>query len=635
MQVAARQLRVQLAQRLFELPAAQQMTPQQLCELLSPLLQSPNRTKDTWPQQCRFAKQLMALPAAQQLPMGAAQQLLEGFLQDSSAWGGDKNVAWMLDPKWLGSQMTGSEAMQLLQQAVTTGNHTAVNWVASLAPAADEIDDAQQFAAFLQATFEYVFEYYHLEVDVGRLPVVEQLQPPAVFSLIRSSLQSSKAGALTSYSTCTYSFLLQHPAVSSFSAAMLEQLLLEAAQLHRLQDVSALLKARAAAQLSAGTVTTLLQHAAAHVYWSEQDETSDSDSDRICRCSDMLLALPVVQQLPTAAVASILEAAVAAGKRTAVRRLLALPGAQTASTEAAVSMLQQAAQGPSCIWFAVLQGLPQLANLSPEQWQLSSEQLQRLLHESVKEGNSEAIYGLCEYAPLCSTAVSHGTTAALSALPGTIAGHSGGMAVPAVPAACMQALLLDVIRHHSITDHSITSAAAEQVFRLESARSVGPGVVKDLWMYCIETSCVAGVRLVGLLPAAQHMDPYVCESVVRAALHECQRVGYTRTKERRQGVVSSFLQQPAVQRLSQRAVARLLSQCLTLQMHDALLLLHKQLHAAQLAMQEPAIVKQLLFAAFASQQWESFDWLVGLLAAPVHDEEVAMWCAVRGCFPSR
>jgi hypothetical protein len=286
-----------------------------------------------------------------------------------------------------------------------------------------------------------------------------------------------------------------------------------------LRDVSALLKARAAAQLSAVTVTTLLQHAAAHLYWSEQDETLDSGSDRICRCSDMLLALPVVQQLPTAAVASIVEAAVAAGKHKAVRRLLALPGAQNASTEAAVSMLQLAAQGPSCIWFAVLQGLPQLANLSPEQWQLSSEQLQRLLHESVKEGNSEAIFRLCEYAPLCSTAVSHGTAAALSALPVTLAGHSG-KSVPAVPAACMQALLLDVIRHHGRTGHSITSAA-EQVFELDSARSVGPGVVKDLWMSCIEMCCAAGVRLVGLLPAAQHLDPYVCESVVRAALHEC------------------------------------------------------------------------------------------------------------------
>jgi hypothetical protein len=74
---------------------------------------------------------------------------------------------------------------------------------------------------------------------------------------------------------------------------------------------------------------------------------------------------------------------------------------------------------------------------------------------------------------------------------------------------------------------------------------------------------------------------------------------------------------------------------LTLQMHDALLLLHRQLHAAQLAAQEPATVKQLLFAALASQQWESFDCLAKLPAAPVHDEEVILWCAVRACCHGR
>jgi hypothetical protein len=629
LQLAARQLRVQLAERLFELPAAQQLTAQQLCELLPALLQQPNRGEDTWGQQCQLAEQVWALPAAHELPPEAAKGLLQGLLRDSDGWVGPQNVAWVLDSERLGSQITSIEALQLLQQAATAGRHCMVNFIAGLAPAASGIDDAEGFAAFLQATFEYVDEYCHVEEAVGQLPVVQQLQPPAVFSLIHSSMHSSKTSTAYRDNPCTYRFLLEHPAVDSFSTASLEHLLLEAAQLHRLQHLTALLKVPAAAQLSASTVTTLLQHAASQLSWSARNE--DSGSQDSCRCSNLLLALPVVQQLPAAAVTSILAAAVAAGKHGAVHHLLLLPGAQQASEAEAVGMLQQAAQGPSCIWFAVLQGLPQLANLPAHEWQLSSQQLQRLLHESVKEGNREAISRLCEYAPLCPTIASHGTAASFSAPPIKIAGHPSED-VPAVPAACMQALLLDVITYQNTTDHSITSAAAEQLFQLDSARSVGPGVVKDLWVFCIERSSAAGVCFVGLSPAAQQMDQHVCESLVRAALLERRYgVAYGSTQKDREGVVSSFLQQPAVQRLSQKAVVRLLSECLTLKLHDALLLLHKQLPAAQPAVLEPHIVKHLLFAAFVSQQWESFDWLVGLPAAPVHDEHVAMWLTVRAC----
>jgi hypothetical protein len=101
-------------------------------------------------------------------------------------------------------------------------------------------------------------------------------------------------------------------------------------------------------------------------------------------------------------------------------------------------------------------------------------------------------------------------------------------------------------------------------------------------------------------------------------------------------VLPALLRQPAVQRLSADAAARLLLACVEVQQHKELLLLHSHLPAAQQVAVDEASVRQLLQSAFEAQQWDTFDWLLGLPAAPpTDDDDVAIWCSVRSCQPKR
>jgi hypothetical protein len=619
LQLAAKQSRFRHARYLFALPAAQQLSSQQVFEVLLEALQGKyggNQGAQRW-----LLENLIALPAARQLPAGAAVQLLELLLGDAKERG-SRDYAATLAPLQLGSQLTGSEALQLLQAAAESGSAAAVKYAFTLSPAVDEVLDGEGFAAFLQAVLQHVDGHRALAADIMRVPVVQHLQPDAVFNVLACGVNSRRDGRMMCDTwQCVFSCLMQHAAVSSFSAAMLQELLLEAAAQQRLEHVAELLQAPAAAQLSVQVVATLLEHAAAGQPWVRLGDSGRNPNSS----SELLLALPAVQQLPEDAVVRICAAAVKVGHVSTVRRVCSLAAAQQASTEAAVSMLQRAAQGQYYtskydIWCAVLQGLPQLAGPSAppcDQLQLTSQQLLKFLLGAVNAGDSNSITLLCRYAA---------GAAAAGMSPSSDVRSDHGAAVG------MQELLLAAIRQLHASDKSITIAAVEHLFQLRAAQALKTGVVASLLRCCIDFRSAEAVQLVGLLPAAQQLDQQVCNSLVHAALKRFDKaVLQLGTPARAEQVLRNVLQLPAVQRLGHVLAVRLLVTCMHLYNHNhkAVLLLHSSLPAAQQAAQEPATVRHLLLSAFALHQYETFNWLQQLPAAPLDDGEVAMLCAVR------
>jgi hypothetical protein len=317
MQLAAQQQRLWLGKQLCELPAAQQISLGELCELIVSVLQH----KDA-PATELLVQQLVNLPAAQQLPQEAAKQLLRRLIETCPVW-----PAWSalqcLTALQLGSQLTGGSVLQLLQYAASKGATGLLRFVAGLKPAANEIDDAEGFAAVLQATHENCRSYNSIADTLGQLPVLQLMQPDAVLSVIRSGIISKREYRDgRGKPQCVLRFVLQHPAVGKLSTAALEQLLLDAAQHKRLEHVADLLQVPAALQLSVEAVTALLQQAVQCTL----DEDRGSSSSSHSTCCGLLLALPAVQQLP-ADVVSRLAAAVDAGNVAAVSRLCAVTAA--------------------------------------------------------------------------------------------------------------------------------------------------------------------------------------------------------------------------------------------------------------------------------------------------------------------
>jgi hypothetical protein len=419
LRLAVKQQQFQLAKALAALPAAQQLPSQELCELLLMLLMLP-RNEDEQQRQLRQRKrliiQLSELQSAQHLAPGAMLQLLSvvllqpppdrsGFTSASNPGGPaalyapqlyHRTPLGLLFAMDIGSQLTAVELLQLLQLAAEQGGTATVGELARLAPARN-IDDVDGFAAFLRAAIAQGIASGDLTYTVESLPVLQQLGADAVHELISMGLAGPRHDRLSSG-------LLQHPAVSSFSTVMLEQLLLKAAKKRCLTDVAPLLKGPAAAGLSEEAVAELLQHAAWEM--APRDFRLPDDCQRqqsaLEAMHPSLLELPAAQQLSADAVLSVLTAAVESVPENVfgVRRVCALPGARQISTEAALKLLKRAASlnQAAMSWHAIRSSLPQLAALPAELLQLTSEQLVEILPGALKAGDSEALSVLCSLA---------------------------------------------------------------------------------------------------------------------------------------------------------------------------------------------------------------------------------------------
>jgi hypothetical protein len=334
----------------------------------------------------------------------------------------------------------------------------------------------------------------------------------------------------------------------------------------------------------------------------------------------LLLALPAAQQLSTDAVASLLSAAVAVQNSSGIHKLCELPSARQISAEAAEALLQAAAQKGYGVWKAVCSGLPQL-----KQPQLTGEQLHRYLQNAVTAADSEGVCELCQYA------------AQTQAVPA-----AEGVAACGISLKDMQSLISTALSKSAPTDRDLTVdvEALAMLLELDAAKALGRDAVAELMDECISSGDVSGLTLVGQLPAAAQLGQATAERLVHRILQEPRQkrscFSYNpQMSSAPEALLRALLQQPAVQCLAPDAVARLLATCIEEELHKPLLLLRSEVTAAKQGCLGQDDVRQLLQLAHEMQQchsqWDVFDWLVGLPAAPLNDEDVVMWRAVRAC----
>jgi hypothetical protein len=627
LRLAVKQKRYEWGLLLCQLPAAQQLPSQQLCELLLQLLRRWHHGADIKVQQQLLTIALSRLQAARELSPDAAMQLLSTLMQ-TSASDNQRAPSVLEDAHELGvlaaagSQLTGVEQLQLLQQAADLGSGDAVRYIAALEPAQD-IDDAAGFAAFMKDALAKV-ENDVWQYAMRQLPVWQQLGPDAVLSPINACIsRRSSSGVLA---TLMYRLAI-HPAVASFSTAALEQLLLAAAEQHQLGGVAILLKAPAAAGLSAEAVADLLQHAAHEMCDKAcglRLHDRDSRHELALESFHSLLALPAAQQLPPFAVVSVLSAAIEAQNCAAIGRALdELPSAQQISAGEAAALLQQAEQHGFAVWKAICSGLPQLGRPRP-----TSEQLCVFLQYAIALGDDEDVSELCQLAAEAEAAA-------------TVVEE--GVAASGISATDMKSLLLGGL-HKSKYDvpTALQREAAAQLFQLDAAKTLGSDAVADVMMACVRCRDVSGVTLVAQLPTAAQLNQQAAEALVQEALEQDS----LRTSddfsdsdveevEKGEAVLGALLQQPAVQCLAPGAVARLLATCIEGELHASLQLLRSELTAAKQGDLGQDGVRQLLQCAYEMGQWKVFDWLLGLPAAPLNDEEVGMWRSARAVISCR
>jgi hypothetical protein len=639
MRLAVKQQQYKLAERLVALPAAQQLAAPQLFELLLLLLPQNTARLRQHTQRNSLVERLTALPSGKQLAPSAARQLFSMVLEQRPS---ELSLA-MLQLQSLGQegQLTSSDVLQLLQQAAKQGCGDAIAGIATLA-AAQQIDDVDGFAAFLQTALAHGIGESIMTEAVVRLPVLQQLGPHAVLGILQSGLKAFRLDPSRSHPRSAYRFIVEHPAVSSFSTETLGQLLLEAGQqrclvdtVHQTHDsvhrastlrfygMAALLKAPAAVGLPVATVASLLQHAAQERVrhriqegepWQHSDEEDDSCCDQPFALDAMqpfLVALPAAQQLDADAIVRVLTAAVTANNAAGVRSVCPLPGTQQVSAEAALELLQQAAAQGCKLWLAVRSALPQLAALPAGQLQLTSQQLYSFLQEAVTTADSRSVGSLCK-----------------------LVGEAGDAeaALFSISSDAMQQLLATAVTFYSPSHRAVH--AAEQLVALAAARALGPDAVAALLESCVKRYNAAGVTLVGQLPAASQLSQQVAEKLLLQCLlgrHQIDSTGYAQCANAGP-TVCALVQLPAVQRLAADAVTRVLLAGITERMQDEWWVLSRLPLAKHGALSRGA-VRQLLQAAYEVQQWDMFDWLVELPAAPRHDdeEEVAILRAVRAC----
>uniref|UniRef100_A0A383VZR5 Uncharacterized protein n=1 Tax=Tetradesmus obliquus TaxID=3088 RepID=A0A383VZR5_TETOB len=280
-------------------PAAQQLPSRVLCDALLAAGAAEKR---------QLVQELAELQAAQQLAPGDAVRLVQQLLCDS--WGeGVYEALEDLEPMQLGSQLTGGELLQLLREAIHSDDGSAVSDIAGLTPASHQIDDIEGYTAFLQEALCNSVDCDVLRSAVRDLPATQQLPVDAVLDFCLRGIKGDLR---------LLDRFFELPAVSKFSTAAIEQLLLAMLQQKQrsgwLSTMAVLLRAPAAGQISVETAAAVLKYAV-------QEQPPPHDTEPLehfvfhGEMQQQLLALPAMQQLPADAVASVLTTAVEAGMR--------------------------------------------------------------------------------------------------------------------------------------------------------------------------------------------------------------------------------------------------------------------------------------------------------------------------------
>ncbi|WIA32442.1 hypothetical protein OEZ86_003264 [Tetradesmus obliquus] len=121
-----------------------------------------------------------------------SQQLADVLteLLQRGGWGLGVCDVWEdLQPMQLGSQLTGDELLQLLRAAIRSEDGGAVGDVASLTPAAHQIDDIAGYTAFLQEAMRAGLEYAILQDAALDVPATQLLPVAAVLDFIQQGIK--------------------------------------------------------------------------------------------------------------------------------------------------------------------------------------------------------------------------------------------------------------------------------------------------------------------------------------------------------------------------------------------------------------------------------------------------------------
>jgi hypothetical protein len=198
LRLAVKQKRCTWGLLFCQLPAAQQLPSQQLCELR--LLLWQRYGEDRAAHRPDLVMALAGLQATREMSQGAPMQFMSTLIQMSASE--QQTLRAVLDdanaPEVLAavsSQLTGDEVLQLLQQAAELGCSDTVSYLLALAPAA-EIDDAEGFAFLLKAALANMVATNTWQYAVQQLPVMQQLAPDEVLSLLQVCIRQCRSSEL-------------------------------------------------------------------------------------------------------------------------------------------------------------------------------------------------------------------------------------------------------------------------------------------------------------------------------------------------------------------------------------------------------------------------------------------------------
>jgi hypothetical protein len=305
---------------LLKLPAAAALPASSMEALILSNIQRTRRghVLQAWEAEGRTVHALCACPAVQQLQPQAVLRLALAALQQMLHF-----VAGSLLAALPAAQQLDSAAMQQLLEAVVASHEV---------PDYDELNENPQPTA-------WQLETYGLVRHILRLPRAEQLQPHIVAQRVLLPALQMRALDLVSHICGSV----------QLDVASLESLLRTAVQMRDFEAAAALFDAAATQQLGASSIQSLSEavlgskcggrvqmlRTLAHPDWFITARQG---------VAQKLLALPAAQQLPTAAVAKLLDAAVELLLEPVVQKLFALPAAKELQPSQLLKLMQRATQ---------------------------------------------------------------------------------------------------------------------------------------------------------------------------------------------------------------------------------------------------------------------------------------------------
>jgi anti-anti-sigma regulatory factor len=307
-------------QRLLELPAAAALPASSMEALIASQIQRIRRghALESWDPEGRTIQVLCGCTAAQRLQPQAVQRLAAAALQQMLHF-----VAGALLTCLPAAQQLDRAVVQQLLEALV-GSHEVPHY--------DELNENPPPMHWQRQTYGLLQVLLHL-------PGAGQLQPHKVAE--RVLLPALQLRALDLLSRLCSKVQLDVPS--------LENLLHAALQLRDFEATAALMDVAAAQQLSASSIQSCLEAVLGRKGGGRvQMLRTLSHPDWIIKerkdVAQKLLTLPAAQQLPAAAVAALLEAAVELLLEPVVQKLFALPAAREVEPSQLLKLMQRAMQ---------------------------------------------------------------------------------------------------------------------------------------------------------------------------------------------------------------------------------------------------------------------------------------------------